>query len=94
MRGTISTDISVALGYVPVRLPAMTSCTAFGLWTLDGAPWYYATKVDGADGVLVTNGTTGFQLFINEAYGKLTAGSIVCYAKGTTTTKLTGIVTA
>jgi len=93
MRGTISTDITAA-GYTPVRLPAMTGCNAFSLWTLDGATWYYATKSDGSDGVLVTDGSTGFPLAISEAYGKSTAGTIVCYAKGTTSTKLTGIITA
>jgi hypothetical protein len=93
MRGTISTSISTS-GYVAVRLPANVGCNTFSLWTLDGATWYYATKSDGSDGILVTDGSVGFPLTIAESYSKSAAGTIICYAKGTTSTFLTGIVTA
>jgi len=92
-RGTISKAITAA-GYVAVRLPALTSASAYSLWTEDGASWYYATVAAGTDGVLVTTGSSGFPVSITENLEKLTAGALVCYAKGTTSTNLVGIIVA
>jgi len=91
---TISVSISVALGYVAVRLPARASCSWYKLWTLDGASYEIASESDGSDAVVYPAATTIGLLEVHEKLGKLTAGEIICYVKGTSTTTLHGLIVA
>ena len=89
--GTINTSIS-ASGFVAVRLPANVRCTAYSLWTEDGAKWEFATESDGSDAIDVTSdGTNVLPIAVSLPFGASAAGTIICYAKGTSTTNLVGI---
>ena len=83
----IGTAISSA-GYVAVTLPAGWSCTSYGITTADGSAYYIAQKADGSDGELFPE---GFGYSIDEKVQGSTTGGILCYVKGTTTTRIVGI---
>lgn len=91
---TLSVSISVALGYVAVRLPAHAICSWYKLWTLDGASYEIASVSTGADAVVYPAATTIGLLEVSEKLGKSAAGEIICYVKGTSTTTLHGVFTA
>ena len=90
----IFTNITAA-GFVAVRLPAGHSCNSYSLWTEDGTAWIRSHNAAGDVEVLVTtDGTNGFPISINETLGTNDPlGAIVCYAKGTSTTNLSGVIT-
>jgi len=81
-------------GYVAVRLPANYGCDSFSLWTEDGTAWYIAYESDGSDAILVTtDGTNGFPFSMDKKHPGDAAGTILCYAKGTSSTNLVGLIT-
>ena len=81
-------------GYVAVRLPANYGCKSFSLWTEDGAAYYIAYESDGSDAILVTtDGTNGFPFSMDKSHPGDAAGTILCYAKGTSSTNLVGLIT-
>lgn len=82
---TISQAITTS-GYVAVRLPADYSCEAYFVWTEDESDFYMASESDGSDGVLVPGGKFGTSTRI---FGSA-AGTILFYAKGTSSTNLVG----
>ena len=95
MIGTIK-DAVTSGGYTAVRLPANQGCSSYTIWTADGTAFEVATVSAGTDAVLVaepTDVTKGFPLVVNQPYGADPAGKIVCYAKGTASTDVVGIIT-
>jgi hypothetical protein len=83
-----------AAGYTPINLPVNTACSSFSLWTEDGAPWYIASVSAGTDGIKVTvDGTKGMPIALSHTEPKSSSGTIICYAKGTTSTNLVGVIT-
>jgi len=93
MYENIKTAITAA-GFVPVRLPANQKCSSYSLWTEDGAIWERSFAADGTGSIKVTgDGTKGMAININQQYGASIPGTIVCYAKGTSSTNLVGIIT-
>lgn len=90
----ISEGITAA-GFVAVRLPIGQICKSFSLWTADGAAWIYSHNSDGDTPILVTSdGTKGFPLSLEIMHGRSDAlGNILCYAKGTSSTTLVGLIT-
>ncbi len=81
----ISTD-----DYVAVRLPANCSCRTFSLWTEDSKSYEISSDSTGSDAITVPD---GFPLAIAQGHSKDAAGAILCYAKGTTSTNLVGLIT-
>lgn len=80
-----------AAAYVEVTLPATHECQAYSLWTEDGAAFYMSSDGSADNGILVTtDGTNGFAVSLNEVLGK---GQRLCYAKGTSSTNLVGLIT-
>lgn len=78
-------------GYVAVTLPSGNGCKSYSLWTEDGAAFYIAKATDGSDGILVTtDGTACMAIAVEETRAP---GATICYAKGTSTTNLVGIIT-
>lgn len=87
----ISEPITKAIttgGYVAVRLPANVSCTSFSLWTEDAASYYIAKESDGSDAIIVPE---GMAFSMDEKVHADSAGAILCYAKGTSSTNLVGL---
>ena len=84
---TISSPITTA-GYTAVRLPANMSCTSFSVWTEDGSAYYIASQSNGSDGILTPDEPIYNS---DQKHGKSTAGTILFYAKGTTSTNIVGI---
>ncbi len=76
--------------YVAVRLPTNCSCSAFSLWSEDGASYSISSLSDGSDAITVPN---GFPLSVDQSLGKKIPGAIICYARGTTSTNLVGLIT-
>jgi len=87
MYPAIDTDITAA-GFVAVRLPANHSCSAFSLWTADDTNWIKSISSDGAGPIPVT-----IPLSLEIPHGSDATGTILCYAKGTSSTKLVGEIT-
>jgi hypothetical protein len=83
----IGQDITTT-GYVAVRLPAGYGCSSYGLVAYDGAAYYIASKSDGSDGELYP---AGFRFTSNEKYSASNEGTVICYAKGTTSTRIVGL---
>jgi len=89
---TIGTTISQAItssGYVAVRLPVETGCEAFSLWTEDGSGFYIASKPNGSDGILLPD---GMAFSLTQRFYSNANGAILCYAKGTTSTNIVGLI--
>lgn len=84
-----------AAGFVPVRLPANQVCNALSLWTEDGAKWIYSHNAAGDTAIEITvDGTSGFPLSLSEVLSRAdSAGAIICYAKGSSSTNLVGLIT-
>jgi len=93
MYENIKTAIT-ATDFVPVRLPANQKCSSVSLWTEDGSYWERSFVADGTGSIKVTSdGTAGMAVNINQEYGASAVGTIVCYAKGSASTNLVGIIT-
>jgi len=86
---TISQAITTG-GFVAVRLAANCSCVSFSLWTEDGATYEISSESDGSDAINIVD---GFPLSMIKPHAKEAAGAILCYAKGSTSTNLVGLVT-
>jgi len=90
----IKQAITTSATYVAVRLPAGHSCSSFSLWTEDGSSYYFGSLADGSDAVLVTSDWTGGLPFsYAQNLAPDAAGTILGYAKGTTSTNLVGFIT-
>ena len=76
--------------FVPVRLPANCSCRSFSLWTEDKTSYEISNLANGSNAVIVPD---GFPLGLTIGHAKSAAGTIICYAKGTSSTNLVGLVT-
>ena len=89
----IKTAITAA-GFVAVRLPSNQKCSSVSLWTEDGSLWERSFAADGTNSIKVTSdGTGGMPFSIDQPYGASAVGTIVCYAKGSASTNLVGIIT-
>ena len=82
-------------GFVAVRLPAKQNCSEFSLWTEDGTKWVYSHNSDGDTPITVTaDGTSCLPLALSIYHGiDVSTGNVLCYAKGTTSTNIVGLVT-
>jgi len=88
MYNDILTAIDTSATFVPVRLPANEGCQSFSLWTEDKADWYKANDAAGTNAIKVT-----IALSPEIPHSPSAAGTILCYAKGTSATNLVGIIT-
>ena len=86
---TIKQEITAA-SYVAVRLAADTGCESFAIWTEDGASFYISSDSAGVDGILVPEDAA---ISVTQRFYSTSAGTILCYIKGTTTTNLVGVIT-
>ncbi len=76
-------------GFTALRLPVNTGCTCFSMWTEDSADYEIASVSDGGDAVTVPG---GFPFTIEKAHVGSVAGTILCYARGTSSTNLAGLI--
>ncbi len=76
--------------WTAIRLPAGFGCQEFSLWTEDSTEWYISSESDGSDEITVP---ANLPISLSKAHPKNTSGAILCYAKGTTTSKLVGLIT-
>ena len=78
-------------GFVPIPLPTGHGSAAWGLWTADGSAWEISSKSDGSDAIPVTVGDSkGLPIGAAQVSPP---DALICYAKGTTSTDLVGLIT-
>ena len=91
--GTISQAVTTA-GYVAVRLPVDTGCTSWSISTEDGAAIWISSDSAGADGVKWTSdGSAIIPFGYPQVLPPDAAGTILFYAKGTSSTNVVGLFT-
>jgi len=89
----IKTGITTS-GFVPVRLPVNQGCSTYSLWTEDGAYWIYSHNSAGDTPIKVTSdGSASLSVSISNIVPPDSAGAIICYAKGSSSTNLVGLIT-
>ncbi len=86
---TITVGITTG-GFTALRLPANVGCSCFSIWTEDAAAYELSSDSAGADAITVP---AGLPFSIEKGHVGSVAGTILCYAKGTSSTNLVGIIT-